>query len=43
MSVKGSKNAQLINFLSVGYDYLDVTGIQLKEGRGFSADFPAIQ
>jgi len=41
LSVKGSKNTQLINFLSVGYDYLDVTGIQLKEGRGFSADFPA--
>jgi len=41
LSVKGSKNTQLINFISVGYDYLDVTGIQLKEGRGFSADFPA--
>ncbi|HEX5154424.1 MAG TPA: ABC transporter permease [Parafilimonas sp.] len=41
MSAKGSKNAQLVNFLSVGYNYLDVTGIQLKEGRGFSADFPA--
>lgn len=40
-SVKGSKNSQLINFLSVGYDYLDVTGIGLQEGRGFSADFPA--
>jgi putative ABC transport system permease protein len=31
----------LINFLSVGYDYLNVLGIQLKEGRGFSPDFPA--
>lgn len=41
MNLKGSKNSQLINFLSVGYDYLDVTGIKLKEGRGFSADFPA--
>ena len=41
MSLKGSKNSQLINFLSVSYDYLNVLGIQLKEGRGFSPDFPA--
>ena len=41
MSVKGSQNSQLINFLSVGYDYLNVLGIQIKEGRGFSPDFPA--
>ncbi|HYK47547.1 MAG TPA: ABC transporter permease [Parafilimonas sp.] len=41
MSLKGSKNSQLINFLSVGYDYLDVLGIQIKEGRNFSRDFPA--
>jgi putative ABC transport system permease protein len=41
MSLKGSKNSQLINFLSVGYDYLDVLGIQIKEGRNFSPDFPA--
>ena len=31
---------QHINFLSVGYDYLKATGIQVKEGRGFSPDFP---
>jgi putative ABC transport system permease protein len=41
LNVKGSKNEQLVNFLSVGYDYLNVLGIQLKEGRGFSPDFPA--
>jgi putative ABC transport system permease protein len=41
MSLKGSTNSQLINFLSVGYDYLNVLGIQIKEGRGFSPDFPA--
>jgi putative ABC transport system permease protein len=41
LNVKGSKNSQLINFLSVGYDYLNVLGIQIKEGRGFSSDFPA--
>ena len=33
--------SQLVNFLSVGYDYLNVLGIQIKEGRGFSPDFPA--
>lgn len=41
LNVKGSKNQQLINFLSVGYNYLNVLGIQIKEGRGFSANFPA--
>ena len=41
MSVKGSENSQLINFLSVGYDYLNVLGIQIKKGREFSPDFPA--
>jgi putative ABC transport system permease protein len=41
LNVKGSKNEQLINFLSVGYDYLNVLDIKLKEGRGFSPDFPA--
>jgi len=41
MSVKGSENSQLINFLSVGYDYLKVLGIQIKKGREFSPDFPA--
>jgi putative ABC transport system permease protein len=39
--VKGSNNNQLVNFLSVGYDYLKVMGIELKEGRGFFPDFPA--
>ncbi len=41
MNVKGSKNNQLINFLSVGYNFLDVLDIKIKEGRGFSAKFPA--
>ncbi len=41
LNVKGSKNEQLINFLSVGYNYLNVLDIKLKEGRGFSPDFPA--
>ena len=41
MNVKGSQNSQLVNFLTVGYDYLDVLGIEIKEGRGFSSKFPA--
>jgi putative ABC transport system permease protein len=41
MSLKGSKNSQLINFLSVGYDFVDAMGMQVKEGRSFSAKFPA--
>jgi putative ABC transport system permease protein len=41
MSVKGSQNSQLVNFLNVSYDFLDVLGIEMKEGRGFSSQFPA--
>jgi putative ABC transport system permease protein len=41
LRAKGSENSQLVNFLSVGHDFLDVMGIELKEGRGFSAQFPA--
>lgn len=41
LNVKGSSNSQLINFLSVGYDYLNVMGIHIKEGRSFSSEFPA--
>ena len=41
LRAKGSENSQLVNFLSVGHDYLDVMGIELKEGRGFSARFSA--
>jgi putative ABC transport system permease protein len=37
---QGSQNSQLVNFLSVSDDFLDVLGIQLKEGRSFSAKFP---
>ena len=32
---------QLVNFLNVGYDFLDVLGIEMKEGRSFSTQFPA--
>ena len=41
LNVKGSNNGALVNFLYVGYDFLNVLGIQLKEGRNFSPDFPA--
>ena len=41
MRLKGSQNSQLMNFLSVSYDFLDALGIQIKEGRSFSSNFPA--
>ncbi len=41
MKSRGSQNGQLVNFLGVGYDYLDVLGISIKEGRSFSSAFPA--
>jgi len=41
MNLKGSKNSQLVNFLSVGYDFIDVMGMQMKEGRSFSSKFLA--
>jgi putative ABC transport system permease protein len=37
----GSQQQQQLNFTSVDYDYLDVVGIEMVEGRGFSRDFPA--
>jgi len=41
LKLKGSQNGQLVNFLSVGNNFLQTLDIKLKEGRGFSADFPA--
>jgi len=41
LRLRGSQNGQLINFLAVGGDYLDVMGITIKEGRGFSEKYPA--
>jgi putative ABC transport system permease protein len=41
MNLKGSQNSQLINFIGISYDYLDVLGIHIKEGRNFSAAFPS--
>lgn len=39
MNLKGAKNSQLVNFLSVSKDFLDVLGIKIKEGRGYSSKF----
>ena len=36
---KGADKEQQINFSSVGYDYIDVMDIELKEGHGFSEQF----
>ena len=41
MHFEGSHNSQLVNSLSVGNDFLDVLGMELKEGRSFSAKFPS--
>ena len=37
--LKGSTNGQLVNFLSVDNDFLDVLDIQMTEGRKFSPEF----
>jgi putative ABC transport system permease protein len=39
LRVKGSDNGQLVNFLSVGYDFIEALGLELKEGRDFSPEF----
>jgi putative ABC transport system permease protein len=41
LNLKGSQNSQLINYVDVSYDFLDVVGIHIKEGRNFSAAFPS--
>ncbi len=41
LNLKGSTNGQLVNFLGISYDYLDVLGIHIKEGRNFSAAYPS--
>ncbi len=40
LSAEGSEQEQQLNFASIGYDYLDVIGMQMKEGREFASDFP---
>jgi putative ABC transport system permease protein len=41
LRAKGSQQDQQLNFTSIGFNYLDVVGIEIKEGRGFSPEFPA--
>jgi putative ABC transport system permease protein len=41
LRARGSEQEQQLNFSSVNFDFLDVVGIEMAEGRGFSRDFPA--
>jgi len=41
MNVKGSDKEIQMNFTNVGFDYMDVVGLEMKEGRGFSSKYPA--
>jgi putative ABC transport system permease protein len=41
VKARGSNKEQQINFSNVGYGYLDVVGIEMKEGHDFSPNFPA--
>jgi len=38
--VEGESEDQLLKILNVGYDFTSTMGLQLKEGRDFSRDFP---
>lgn len=38
LNVKGSKNNQLVNFLTIDHDFFGALNLEIKEGRGFSAD-----
>jgi putative ABC transport system permease protein len=38
--MKGSENSLLLNFLNVDADFLNALSIPVKEGRGFSREFP---
>lgn len=37
---RGSNKEQQLNFATVSLEYFDVMGIEIKEGRGFSPEFP---
>ena len=41
VSVRGSSSEQQVNFIGVDYNFLEVMGIRVKEGRGFSRNFPS--
>ncbi len=39
LRLKGTENGQLVNFLTVDYNYFDALNMEFKEGRGFSKQF----
>lgn len=41
VTAKGGENSLLLNFLSTDYDFLDVMGVNFKDGRNFSRNNPA--
>jgi putative ABC transport system permease protein len=41
LRARGNPDGQLVNFLSVGYDFLDALGIELTKGRSFSPEHPS--
>ncbi len=41
LRAQGSTMEQQLNFANVDYHFLDVVGMELKEGRKFSEEFPA--
>lgn len=41
LSPKGSDKEYQLNYKSVDFNYLDVMGMEVIEGRGFSPEFPA--
>lgn len=41
LSPRGSEKEQQLNFATVSLEYFDVMGISIKEGRGFSPQFPS--
>lgn len=41
LRARGSEQEQQLNFAAVGYDFLEVVGIEIIEGRGFSEQIPA--
>lgn len=41
LRARGSEMEQQLNFTSVDYNFLNVVGIEIIEGRSFSPDFPA--
>jgi putative ABC transport system permease protein len=41
LKVKGSANEQQVNFITVGFNFMEAMNIKVKEGRGFSEKFPS--